>query len=411
MKKFIIAGIVLLVIAAVVIVALANLNGIINRNKDFILSKAEQAIGRPVSIEHIGVTLRGGIGVELQGVKIADDPAFSNEPFLEAADLRVNAKLWPLFSKRFEVKRAALHAPVIRIVRNEQGVLNSSTIGAPANTGKSSEREGGGSATAAAPLAVALVDIDEGTVHYDDRQAKTALSVARIKSRVEDFNYARPVAFELEAAVFSPERNVRIKGDFGPASGRLSPETIPIRADIEVERIDLALVQAALPQFASRMPAGLTIAGPVGARIHAEGVLPALRMTGSIDGTALSAKHLDMFEKPAGLPLTADFSAHRAGDSIIIDRAGLVLNKTALSGSGEILAGETPKYVLTVSAEGADVASLASLVPKARAYEPGGSAALDIRIEGAAGSGAPPSLHGTAALRNGGLKAPQLAKP
>ena len=62
--------------------ALVNLNGLINRNKDYLLAQAKEALGRDVKIGDIGVTLWSGIGVRLKEFSLADDPSFAKEPFV-----------------------------------------------------------------------------------------------------------------------------------------------------------------------------------------------------------------------------------------------------------------------------------------------------------------------------------------
>jgi uncharacterized protein involved in outer membrane biogenesis len=57
MRKWIIAGVVLLGLVILAGVALVNLNGLINRNKDYLLAQAKEALGRDVKIGDIGVTL------------------------------------------------------------------------------------------------------------------------------------------------------------------------------------------------------------------------------------------------------------------------------------------------------------------------------------------------------------------
>ncbi|MBI1993011.1 MAG: hypothetical protein HYS67_01060 [Deltaproteobacteria bacterium] len=93
MRKWIIGGAILLVLFVLPALALVNLNALINRNKDYLLARAEEALGRHVEVGDIGVTLWGGIGVRLKNFSLADDPSFSKEPFVRAADLQVNMKL------------------------------------------------------------------------------------------------------------------------------------------------------------------------------------------------------------------------------------------------------------------------------------------------------------------------------
>jgi len=89
-KLFIILGIVVVVVVVAGIVVVANLDKVVASKKGEILARAESELGRGVTIDDIKVALWPGIGVSLTGVTLADDPAFSKEPFVHVADLRVN---------------------------------------------------------------------------------------------------------------------------------------------------------------------------------------------------------------------------------------------------------------------------------------------------------------------------------
>ena len=130
MRKWIIGGVVVLLILVIVAgVALVSLNGLIDRNKQYILAQVKEAVGRDVTVGDIGVSLWGGVGARLKQFSVADDPAFAKEPFVRAEDLQVNMKLLPLFRKEIEVSKVILHQPVINIIKDQQGQFNFSTIG------------------------------------------------------------------------------------------------------------------------------------------------------------------------------------------------------------------------------------------------------------------------------------------
>src|SRR5918999_1028625 len=128
MRKWIIVGAVLVVLIVITAVALINLNSFVERNKDFLIARAEQAMGRNVQVGDIGVTLWGGIGVRLKQFSLADDPSFSNDSFVRATDLQVNMRALPLLKKEIQVSRVILRGPVINVIRNEKGQFNFSTI-------------------------------------------------------------------------------------------------------------------------------------------------------------------------------------------------------------------------------------------------------------------------------------------
>src|SRR5258706_9984878 len=127
-KWLIMAGATLLVLVAVTALALMNLNSLINRNKAYLLAKAQESLGRQLGVGDIALTLWGGIGVRLKQFSLSDDPAFSKEPFVRAADLQVNMKLLPLLRKELQVRNLVLHEPVINVIRDKSGQFNFSTI-------------------------------------------------------------------------------------------------------------------------------------------------------------------------------------------------------------------------------------------------------------------------------------------
>jgi AsmA-like C-terminal region/AsmA family len=89
----------------------------------------ERALGRRVSVERIVTRLPSG--VRLEGVRVAEDPAFgSDEPFLTAPVFEVRLAVLPLLRGRIVIDRVILDRPLVNLVRDAQGRLNASTLGA-----------------------------------------------------------------------------------------------------------------------------------------------------------------------------------------------------------------------------------------------------------------------------------------
>ena len=84
MRKWYIAGALLLVLCAATVVALLNLNGLIKQNREFLLAQAEQALGRKITAGDFELTILHGIGLEVKDFALADDPAFSSGEFVRA---------------------------------------------------------------------------------------------------------------------------------------------------------------------------------------------------------------------------------------------------------------------------------------------------------------------------------------
>ena len=132
----IVVGIVVLIVVAVGTYAVLNLNGIIQKQRGLILAKASDAAGRKVDVQDIHASLGWGVVADLRGVTVADDPAFSQTPFVQAADVYARVALLPLLSHRVEIKQIALKQPVVHIIRNQRGILNVSSIGKKSSTGE-----------------------------------------------------------------------------------------------------------------------------------------------------------------------------------------------------------------------------------------------------------------------------------
>src|SRR5207248_4831205 len=72
--------------------ALGVLAVLASAHSDRVLAAVARGLGRDVKAGRLGITVRGGLGVALTDVAIADDPAFeSKDPFLTAQrfELRV----------------------------------------------------------------------------------------------------------------------------------------------------------------------------------------------------------------------------------------------------------------------------------------------------------------------------------
>ncbi len=254
MRKWVIAGVVLLSLGALGALALMNLNSLINRNRDYLLNQAQQALGRKVSVEEIEVTLWKGIGLRLKNFALSDDPHFHSGDFIRAGDLQVNVKFLPLLRKELQIKRLILHDPVIEIVRDKEGKFNFSGIGkrekeiddkkekAPAKNSRDSGEEKG-----ALFPSISLVDISRGEVHYLDRKAEIDLRIKAVDFRVKELGFDKPFSVDLAAALFSEKQNVKLQGNVGPIRPGGDFADAPLEVTISVDPLDLGRLHGVMP--------------------------------------------------------------------------------------------------------------------------------------------------------------------
>ncbi|MGE0684710.1 MAG: AsmA family protein, partial [Candidatus Binatia bacterium] len=283
MRKIVIALVILLILSGVVVLALMNLSGLVNRNKGYLLAQAEQTLGRKVTVEKIGVTLWGGIGVRLSNFALADDPTFSQENFLQAADLQVNVEFLPLFWKELRVTRLILHQPAITIIRDKRGQFNFASLGA-ATTQSATEQtdtaEHSSSSTAEPfPLVASLMDLSAGTVRYIDRRDQTDFQVKQFDLTIEDLSFDQPFVLNLTTAVLAERQNLNLQSRLGPLGPTLDFKNLPVEGILKIDSLDLNALQQALPQLTARLPQGLGLSGPLQATITMAGSMGALTLS------------------------------------------------------------------------------------------------------------------------------------
>ncbi|UCG53466.1 MAG: AsmA family protein [Candidatus Latescibacterota bacterium] len=413
MRKLVIIGIVLIVLVGAVALLLVNLDGIVNKNKDFLLDRAEATLGRKVSVGEIGVTLRGGIGVNLKDVSLADDPSFANEPFVEASDLQVNAKILPLLRKQFRVKRVILRNPVIRLIRNEDGNLNILSLtqfergDEPSEVSETGRRIGG-----AAPLLISLASIDNGEVHFVDKKDSLELRVTKIESSVKDLDLEKPISLELEAALVSDERNVKLSGTFGPVgSDPSSQPDFPIQAEVDLTPIDLTKLFESFPRLKQGLPPDLSMEGSATVRVRADGRLSDMTVSLDLDGTQIHVRGPQGFEKAAGIALTFSGDTRYSKERLTLNGAELRFGPLETQLDGDILFGPPPALDIDVKSKNVNLAGWESIVPMVAEYGLSGSADIAAKIEGSVGAGRTPSITGTAKISNAQATLPQYPKP
>ena len=317
MRKWVIAGIVLLFVGAIVALSILNLNSLINRNKDYLVDQAEQALGRKVSVGEVAVSLRNGIGVRLNDFSLSDDTSFSSGDFIRARDLQLNLKLLPLLTKEIQIKRLILHDPVIGIIRDKKGNFNFSSIG---KKGKEKERaatkedrEPSKKKVAPLPLLVSLVDISGGDVRYLDRKEGVDLRIEQIDLRVKDLDFAKPFSVNLTAALFSKRQNLKIKARVGPLHPEADFSEVPLEGEIKVDPIDFGKLKSAVPKIKAMLPEGLDLTGILRIKdAQLKGTLKKLELNGALEGTDATINFGKTFKKDSGIPLVFFIDAQYA---------------------------------------------------------------------------------------------------
>lgn len=414
MRKWIIAGSVVLVLCLILVVVVLNLNTLINRNKDYLLEQAQQALGRQVSVGDVGVTLWGGLGVRLNNFAMADDPAFSPGEFVRARDLQLNVRLLPLLRRDLEVKRMILHEPVIQIIRDKQGRFNFSTIGAPEKEKETVAKEEKKPAEERLPpaLLVSLVDISGGEIHYLDRATGADIRARQIDFRVRDLDRDRPFDAQLTTALFSDKQNVKLDARIGPLGQELDIAKIPLDGRITVDPLDFTQLQTALPAIKAALPKDLNLSGIVSIKdLRLTGNLNDIAVKGNVDGTAAAVNYGKTFHKPSGTPLVLSTDARYANQVVRFGETRVQLHNMQSTAKGDLALKEVPVANLALSSNRFSLAGWDKLIPALQGYELSGELEATTTLKGKIGQGAVPQIQGTLNLADVSARPPQFPQP
>src|SRR5258708_26936102 len=220
----------------------------INQYHDRIQAQLQKRLGRSVSLGEMKLSLLPPSFAVQSDISGEDGTFDTGGPFAATENLRVSVKFWPLLRKEVEIKSLSLERPQIELVRNAQGVWNSSTLGEQTKPAPSSRPEPNTPApTPQAPqqqqpapaqtnsqssFRLANLDINDGQVAITDVQKHQARAVSdHIDLAVRDFAPNQEFAIKLAAHLPGPGKqtaSLECKG------GPIQPDIINTHFDDSV---------------------------------------------------------------------------------------------------------------------------------------------------------------------------------
>ena len=229
-KPLVIVGIIVVVLLLIVVLLPFVIN--VNRFKPELETKLSTALGRKVEIGNIGLSIISG-SVDVDNLVIADDPAFSPSPFLQAKELKAGVALMPLiFSGKLEVSSFTVTDPQVSILRSPSGKWNFSSLGAGGAQSSSSS-------SAPANLAVEELKLTNGTmvVGTVGAHGKTQ-TYQNMDLEASDLSYTSQFPFKFSATT-PGDGSIKLDGKAGPINATDAALT-PLSATVDIKHLDLA---------------------------------------------------------------------------------------------------------------------------------------------------------------------------
>jgi len=234
-KPLTIIGIVIVVLLLIVIILPFVIN--VNRFKPTLESKLTDALGRKVEIGNIGLSIISG-SVNVDNLVIADDPAFSHSPFLQAKELKAGVALMPLiFSGKLQVSSFTITDPQVSILHSPSGKWNFSSLGAGAS--QAPAKTSAPSSSAAAAFSVEELKLTNGTMVVGTVGAGGKTQTYQdVNFEASDLSYTSQFPFKFSAKT-PGDGSIKVDGKAGPINATDASLT-PLSATVDVEHLDLA---------------------------------------------------------------------------------------------------------------------------------------------------------------------------
>src|SRR5579883_649889 len=173
----------------------------VNQFRPRLESELSTALGRPVTVGNLKLSIWNGT-VAADDLSIADDPAFSKTPFLQAKSLGAGVELLPLLtSRKVNVTDITIDQPQISLSQHADGKWNYSTLGSK-STPAASNAAAPAASGAPIDLSVKLVKITNGrlTVAGVTSRGKP-LILDKVNIELKDFSRSSVMPFTMTAAL------------------------------------------------------------------------------------------------------------------------------------------------------------------------------------------------------------------
>lgn len=318
------------------------------------------SLGRKVELGHLDVSLLSG-SIVAEGLSIADDPAFSNQPFVTAKDVRIGVEMIPLiFHKELHITGFTIDQPKITLVHAENGRWNYSSLG-----GEEKRKAPTAKTNNLLPnLTVGKVDIKDGAVTLSTLPQKgQPRSYTALNVDVKNFSFTNTFPFSVEGKL-PAGGTLEVHGTGGPMNQRDASLT-PFTADVALKHADLLGAGLVEPAQGISGIADLDMkAVSNGQNLHADGKLHASQLKLAKNGTPSA--------QPVDLQFVVDQDLQQLTGKL--DRANLQIGKAAVAVNGTYQTrGNTTTTNLNVNGQNMPINDLVAFLPSLGIQLPSGS--------------------------------------
>ena len=360
MKALKIIGIIVVVLLLVAIALPFLIN--VNSFRPKLESALTEALGREVKVGNLSLSILSG-SVSAEDLSIADDPAFSKDPFIRAKSLKVGVEVMPLiFSKALHVTDITLDKPEIALLRDASGKWNFSSLGSKSEAAAKPAPASGPSSTP--DLSVSKLDVKAGRLSVNRANSSIKPHVYdNVDISVRDFSPKSQFPFTITASL-PAGGTAKLEGKAGPINSA-DVSASPIEAQITVKGLDLTASGFVDPST------GIAGVADFDGTLNSDGLV--LRTSGTLKAAKLK---LAVKGSPASQPVTVkyatDYDLKKEGGTLTQGDVSLGKALAKLSGTYQSQ-GEATILNMKLNADGMPVDDLQTMLPALGIVLPSGS--------------------------------------
>jgi AsmA protein len=278
--------------AALAVIVIAVIPFVVNADtfRPAIQDELSSALGRKVTLGDISLSLLTG-NLVAENISIADDPAFSPTPFLEARELRIGVHLGPLiFHHSVQITTFSVDSPSIHLIHAANGTWNFSSLGSAASRSTSQPASSSPSFTANE------LKIENGSAVLSSVPAAgNPFTCTDVNLTVKQLSFTQSFPFELSLKV-AGGGSLSLSGSAGPIAQNDTSLT-PFQATLAIKHFDPVAAGAVQPSV------GISMVADFDAQVTSNG--GNLTTTGKATASQLK---LARNGSPAPQPVDIDFS-------------------------------------------------------------------------------------------------------
>jgi AsmA protein len=360
MKALKIIGIVVVILLLIVIALPFLIN--VNSFRPKLESALTEALAREVKVGNLSLSILSG-SVSAEDLSIADDPAFSKDPFIRAKSLQVGVEVMPLIlSKALHVTDITLDRPEIALLRDAAGKWNFSSLGSKSEPAAKPAPTSGPSSTP--DLSVSKLDVKDGRLSVNRANSSIKPHVYdNVDISVRDFSPKSQFPFTITANL-PAGGSAKLDGKAGPINST-DVSASPIEAQIDVKGLDLTASGFVDPST------GIAGVADFDGTLTSDG--HALRTSGTLKAAKLK---LAVKGTPATQPVTVkyatDFDLQKQGGTLTQGDVSLGKALAKLTGTYQS-EGESTILNMKLNADGMPVDDLQTMLPALGVVLPSGS--------------------------------------